>query len=107
MSESIVRAINRLVYRAGKRGMKENEVLLSSFVAKHYSGKTCNSQSLDELETFLAEEDNDIHGWLLGRQPFPKTYLDSGLASRLHVHVQSLQPASITIVEPDLPAINE
>lgn len=72
--------LNKLAYRAGKRGMKENEIVLKRLVAGLGQEDTGISKS---LEVFLNEEDNDIHQWILGKRPFPPEYVQSGLADRL------------------------
>ena len=48
----------KLIYRAGHRGTKEMDILLSSFVDKNIN--LFNEQLLDELEKFLNFEDEVI-----------------------------------------------
>ena len=48
----------KLIYRAGYRGTKEMDLLLSSFVNKHIN--TFNEELLTELEKFLNLEDEII-----------------------------------------------
>ena len=48
----------KLIYRAGHRGTKEMDILLSSFVDKNIS--LFNEQLLDELDKFLNFEDEVI-----------------------------------------------
>ena len=48
----------KLIYRAGYRGTKEMDILLSSFVKKHING--LNEKQLKELEIFLKYEDETI-----------------------------------------------
>ena len=48
----------KLIYRAGHRGTKEMDILLSSFVDKNI--KLFNKQLLDELDKFLNFEDEVI-----------------------------------------------
>ena len=48
----------KLIYRAGYRGTKEMDILLSSFVDKNIN--LFNEQLLDELEKFLNFEDEVI-----------------------------------------------
>ena len=47
-----------MIYRAGYRGTKEMDLLLSSFVNKHIN--TFNEELLTELEKFLNLEDEII-----------------------------------------------
>ena len=48
----------KLIYRAGYRGTKEMDILLSSFVDKNIN--LFNEQLLDELDKFLKFEDEVI-----------------------------------------------
>ncbi len=48
----------KLIYRAGYRGTKEMDILLSSFVNKHINN--FNESYLNELEIFLNFEDETI-----------------------------------------------
>ena len=48
----------KLIYRAGYRGTKEMDILLSSFVNKHINN--FNESYLNELEIFLNFEDEII-----------------------------------------------
>ena len=48
----------KLIYRAGYRGTKEMDILLSSFVDKNI--ELFNEQLLDELDKFLNFEDEVI-----------------------------------------------
>ena len=48
----------RLIYRAGYRGTKEMDILLSSFVNKNIN--TFDENQLNELESFLDFEDEII-----------------------------------------------
>ena len=48
----------KLIYRAGYRGTKEMDILLSSFVDKNIN--LFNEQLLDELDEFLNFEDEVI-----------------------------------------------
>ena len=48
----------RLIYRAGYRGTKEMDILLSSFVDKYID--TFDEKLLNELDKFLSFEDDEI-----------------------------------------------
>ena len=51
----------KLIYRAGHRGTKEMDILLSSFVDKNIN--SFNEQLLDELDKFLNFEDEVIFNY--------------------------------------------
>ena len=53
----------KLIYRAGHRGTKEMDILLSSFVDKNIN--LFNEQLLDELDKFLNFEDEVILNYYL------------------------------------------
>ncbi|KXS15535.1 DUF339-domain-containing protein [Gonapodya prolifera JEL478] len=59
----------RLVYMSRKRGIKETDLLLSTF-AKKYLG-TFDEQMLDEYDALLEENDWDIFYWSTGVRPLP------------------------------------
>ena len=48
----------KLIYRAGYRGTKEMDILLSSFVDKYID--TFDERLLNELDKFLSFEDDEI-----------------------------------------------
>lgn len=68
--------LNKLIYRAGKRGMKENEIVLKRVVQRIGADNVALGQS---MEAFLNEEDADIYQWILGKRPIPPEYVESGL----------------------------
>jgi succinate dehydrogenase flavin-adding protein (antitoxin of CptAB toxin-antitoxin module) len=73
-------ALNKLMYRAGKRGMKENEIVLKRLAEGIRHDEVAIASS---LEAFLNEEDNNINQWILGQRPFPPEYVKSGLVERI------------------------
>jgi len=58
MDNELEKKKKKLIYRAGHRGTKEMDILLSSFVDKYIT--LFNEQLLDELDKFLNFEDEVI-----------------------------------------------
>lgn len=57
-----------------RRGMKELDVLLEGYLARHYA-----SDSQDQQWAFLRlleREDPDIWAWILGQTPTPAPFAD-------------------------------
>ncbi len=70
----------RLIYRCQHCGMKENDILLGGFVAKHAAG--LEDGDLARIEALLDEPDNDIYNWITGRAPVPAAH-DHALMARM------------------------
>lgn len=66
----------RLLFRCNHRGMKENDILLGSFAAKHVNDLT--DPQLAYLEALLDESDNDLYNWIIGKELVPQAH-DSDL----------------------------
>lgn len=54
----------RLLWKC-RRGTREMDILLESFLERHYSDLTAAEKEL--FESFLNESDPDILNWLMGR----------------------------------------
>lgn len=59
----------RLLFQSKHRGMQENDLLLGRF-AEGCLGELTPEQ-LDWFEALLAEADNDLLKWIIGREPVP------------------------------------
>ncbi|HEY4134883.1 MAG TPA: succinate dehydrogenase assembly factor 2 [Alphaproteobacteria bacterium] len=59
----------RLLFLSQHRGMKEADILIGSFAARHLPAMT--AEQLDRFERLLDEEDADLMDWLMGKQPIP------------------------------------
>lgn len=62
----------RILFRAWHRGIREMDLILGQFAEAELSG--LSEVELDELETFMAEEDNDLVKWIIGEKPVPERY---------------------------------
>jgi len=66
--------LKRLRIRAWRRGMKEMDLILGSFVDQHLSA--LDAAELDALEALMAENDTDLYPWFTGLAETPPEHLD-------------------------------
>ncbi|KAJ8918157.1 hypothetical protein NQ315_011614 [Exocentrus adspersus] len=90
----------RLVYQSRKRGMLENDLLLSTFVAKHLDELT--EQQVDDYDKLINGPSNDwdIYYWASEVKPTPEEY-DHEVMKMLKLHCKNLNKES-RIRQPDL-----
>ena len=62
----------KLLYRATKRGTKENEIILGGFLKRH--GGELTAEQLQDLDVLLDCLDTDIAGWLADPATVPKAH---------------------------------
>jgi len=67
MSEELDVRRRRAIYRAGHRGMKELDLLLSQFARARIADM--NEFELAEFEALLELPDPQLHGWLVTLEP--------------------------------------
>ncbi len=67
--ESREHRLKRLKIRAWRRGTKEMDLILGSFVDRALEG--LEPAELDRLEALMAENDTDIYPWFTGQAPVP------------------------------------
>lgn len=72
--------LNRLRYRAWRRGFSEADLIFGPFVDRHADALT--PAQLDELETLLDQDDHDLYDWVIGRRPTPAAF-DGEMMARL------------------------
>lgn len=61
--------LKRLRIRAWRRGMKEMDLILGTFVDQRLDG--LNAPDLDALEALMAENDTDLYPWFTGLAEMP------------------------------------
>lgn len=90
----------RLLYQSRKRGMLENDLLLSTFASKHL-GKFSDNQ-LFEYDYLIngVSNDWDLYYWAVGLKPTPSDF-DNSVMKLLKVHVKNLNKEP-RIRQPDL-----
>lgn len=74
MSETREIMIKRLRMRSMRRGIKEMDLILSSFADANLDGFSDDALML--YDQLLSENDHDIYGWVGGQFPVPEAYLD-------------------------------
>ena len=64
--------INRIRFRAWRRGFREADLILGPFADTHAPGMS--EADLDELERLMDQPDQDLYAWIIGRQPAPEAF---------------------------------
>jgi antitoxin CptB len=72
--------LNRIRFRAWRRGFREADLILGSFVDIH--GQSLTEDELARFERLLEESDHDVYAWILGATPTPQAF-DDDLMARL------------------------
>ncbi|KAL1490899.1 hypothetical protein ABEB36_011575 [Hypothenemus hampei] len=90
----------RLVYQSRKRGMLENDLLLSTFIAKHLNEFTPEQVNTYDKLINGPSNDWDIYYWATEVKQTPKDY-DSDVMELLKLHCKNLNK-EFRIRQPDL-----
>lgn len=64
--------IKRLTMRSMRRGIKEMDLILMDYAARHLSD--LSDADLVTYDHLLSENDHDIFAWILGKAPVPPEY---------------------------------
>ena len=72
VSEKKEIALKRLKIRSWRRGTKEMDLILGSFVDSSLS--SLGEKELAVIEALIDEEDEDIYSWIMERTNSPKEY---------------------------------
>ena len=75
----------RILFRAWHRGIREMDLILGQFAEAELA--TLSDAELDEFETIMREEDNDLVRWITGEQPLPEHY-----ATALFARIAAYRP---------------
>ncbi|KAH8394654.1 hypothetical protein KR222_000878 [Zaprionus bogoriensis] len=90
----------RLLYQSRKRGMLENDLLLSSFVAKYLQQFDAQQTALYDQLINGVSNDWDIYYWATETKPTPPEY-DTEIMRLLKQHVKNSERVQ-RIRQPDL-----
>lgn len=98
-NEPIAVRKQRLLYQSRKRGMLENDLLLSTFAAKFLNSMT--EQQVEMYDTLINQVSNDwdIYYWATCKKPTPAEY-ENEIMAMLKLHVQNKNRISLRM--PDL-----
>src|SRR4051794_14096611 len=64
--------IEKLRYRAWRRGIRETDLILGPFADAHLA--QLDARQLDLFEELLEAPDTDLYAWIVGRAPTPQAY---------------------------------
>ncbi|PHP65765.1 succinate dehydrogenase assembly factor 2 [Zhengella mangrovi] len=73
----------RIMFRAWHRGMREMDLVFGGFCDAMI--RDLNDVELDELETLMAENDQDLFKWIMGERPVPAEH-DTAIYRRILAH---------------------
>jgi len=76
--------LKRLKIRAWRRGTKEMDLILGTFVDQRLHG--LSATELDELEALMAENDTDLYPWFTGLAETPPEHL--GILQKIKAEVK-------------------
>ncbi|KQV81508.1 succinate dehydrogenase assembly factor 2 [Rhizobium sp. Root1220] len=62
----------RILFRCWHRGIREMDLVFGQFAEKEIA--ELSEVELDEFETIMAEEDNDLVRWIMGTWPVPARF---------------------------------
>ncbi|MFB2606775.1 succinate dehydrogenase assembly factor 2, partial [Rhizobium phaseoli] len=62
----------RILFRCWHRGIREMDLVFGQFAEAEIA--TLSDAELDEFETIMAEEDNDLVRWIMGTWPVPERF---------------------------------
>ncbi len=74
MTETREHRIKRLAMRSMRRGIKEMDIILSSFADRQLAQMT--DADLELYDALLSENDHDLYQWVTAQVPTPDRYLD-------------------------------
>jgi antitoxin CptB len=83
--------LNRVRFRAWRRGFREADLILGPFADSH--ARDLTPEDLDRFEALLDQPDPDLYGWIVGAKPTPAQF-DHDLMRRLRAFRHA--PSSLT-----------
>ncbi|WP_299144747.1 succinate dehydrogenase assembly factor 2 [uncultured Tateyamaria sp.] len=64
--------LKRLHMRSMRRGIKEMDLILSAYAARHLADM--DGDALDTYDALLNENDQDLYRWVTGQEPAPQQF---------------------------------
>lgn len=71
--------LKRMRMRAGRRGIKEMDLILAAFADREMAGMT--ESELDAFERLMDQNDQDLYRWVSGQADAPEAH--AGLIARI------------------------
>jgi antitoxin CptB len=75
----------RILFRAWHRGIRVMDLIFGQFADTELA--TISAADLDEFESILSEDDNDLFTWISGEKPLPER-----LATPLFARIAAFRP---------------
>ncbi len=72
--------LDKLRYRAWRRGFREADLILGSFADARLT--TLEAAEIDAFEVLLDQPDQDVWDWLMLNRPTPR-FIDTGLLEQI------------------------
>jgi antitoxin CptB len=69
--------LDKLRYRAWRRGFREADLILGPFADRHVH--ELDERQLAAFERLLEAPDHELYGWIVGREPAPTEFDDDVL----------------------------
>ncbi|XP_059610470.1 succinate dehydrogenase assembly factor 2-A, mitochondrial [Phlebotomus argentipes] len=104
-NESLAVQKARLLYQSRKRGMLENDLLLSTFAGKYLQQMTPEQTKLYDRLINGPSNDWDIYYWATEKKPIPTEY-DNEIMTLLREHVKNA-PREVRSKQPDLGEVSK
>ena len=70
--------LNKVRFRAWRRGFREADLILGPFADSHARGMT--AAELDRFERLLEQPDHELYAWVMGTAPTPAAFDDNIMA---------------------------
>jgi antitoxin CptB len=83
--------LNKLKFRAWRRGFREADLILGPFADRNLAG--FDAAELDLFEAMLNEQDHDLYNWISGKEAAPAQF-EGPLLERLREFQRNLPIAS-------------
>ncbi|MED5550440.1 MAG: succinate dehydrogenase assembly factor 2 [Pseudomonadota bacterium] len=80
MTDTLDTQRKKLRIRAWRRGFKEADLILGRFCDDNID--SLDKAGLDAFEALLDQSDQDVYGWIIGREPVPAAF-DTPVMDRL------------------------
>lgn len=77
--------VQRLRYRAWRRGFREADLILGPFADRHAA--SLDEAQLNRFESLLQQADHDLYDWIMERAPTPAEF-DHDVMALLREHRQ-------------------
>ena len=78
--------LNKLRFRAWRRGFREADLILGGFADAHLAD--LSPAEVDAFEALLDQEDSDLYAWVMGQEAAPAEFQGDVLEAIRAFHLQ-------------------